>query len=314
MADNTYRLKLQLSDGSQVNAGTFTAPQGPKGDKGDAGAQGPKGDTGQVDYSRLNGKLDKLTYEWNKGINFGSSGKLYVGRFKLYDSNLTVEFSCTTTETYSGKLVIAAQNGNILKVNVYGDAANTLASRIFVKGEGVGAESANRQWVQVYFNPPAWSKNILHICAQAIDACDETVLCTNISAVPSDYTNTAVNVLTDKFAPKSHTHDVATQSKNGLMSAADKVKLDGLGGSDAVTVTFAAGQWVQNGTGFKLTIPQSSHKQTQGLFACRLRHLTDGVYKTNTWAVLGTDSAYDAATGNIVLTGSDAYDGAAVIG
>ena len=55
MADKTYQMTITLSDGSNVNAGTFVAPQGPKGDtgaqgpkgdKGDTGAQGPKGNTG----------------------------------------------------------------------------------------------------------------------------------------------------------------------------------------------------------------------------------------------------------------------------
>ena len=43
MADKTYQMKITLSDGSNINAGTFVAPQGPKGD---TGAQGPQGATG----------------------------------------------------------------------------------------------------------------------------------------------------------------------------------------------------------------------------------------------------------------------------
>lgn len=49
MADKTYKMVVTLSNGSTVDAGTFTAPQGPQGIKGDTGAQGPqgvKGDTG----------------------------------------------------------------------------------------------------------------------------------------------------------------------------------------------------------------------------------------------------------------------------
>lgn len=46
MADKTYKLEFTLSDGSKINAGTFTAPQGPQGVKGDTGAQGPQGETG----------------------------------------------------------------------------------------------------------------------------------------------------------------------------------------------------------------------------------------------------------------------------
>ena len=43
MADKTYKLEFTLSDGTKINAGTFTAPQGTKGD---TGPQGPQGDTG----------------------------------------------------------------------------------------------------------------------------------------------------------------------------------------------------------------------------------------------------------------------------
>lgn len=46
MADKTYKLEFTLSDGTKINAGTFTAPQGPQGVKGDIGPQGPQGDTG----------------------------------------------------------------------------------------------------------------------------------------------------------------------------------------------------------------------------------------------------------------------------
>ena len=49
MADKTYQMTITLSDGSNVNAGLFVAPQGPQGiqgPKGDTGPQGPKGDTG----------------------------------------------------------------------------------------------------------------------------------------------------------------------------------------------------------------------------------------------------------------------------
>lgn len=43
MADKTYKLEFTLSDGSKINAGTFTAPQGPQGVQ---GTQGPQGDPG----------------------------------------------------------------------------------------------------------------------------------------------------------------------------------------------------------------------------------------------------------------------------
>lgn len=193
--------------------------------------------------TQLNGKLDKLTYEWKKGINFGSSGKLYVGRFKMYDSNITIEFACTTSTTYGGKLVIATQNGVIKKVSVYGDATNELTSRLFIKGEGVGAETASRQWIQIYFNPPSWSKNIVHVQAQAIDACDTSVLCTSVTDVPADYTDTPTNELQVKLDSKantSHTHSyAASSSAGGAATSANKLNTDA--GSSVKPVYFSGG-------------------------------------------------------------------------
>ena len=61
MADNKYKLKFTLSDGTVVDAGTFVAPQGEKGDKGDPG-------------SSSSGYVANITASnWS-----GSSAKVYV--------------------------------------------------------------------------------------------------------------------------------------------------------------------------------------------------------------------------------------------
>lgn len=43
-----------------------------------------------------------------------------------------------------------------------------------------------------------------------------------------------------------------------------------------------------------------------------LRHGVDGVLRSNTWAVLGTQTVYDGAAGTITLSSGDAYDGTAL--
>lgn len=48
MADNSYKLELTLSDGSTINAGTITCPQGPKGEQGIQGETGPQGIQGET--------------------------------------------------------------------------------------------------------------------------------------------------------------------------------------------------------------------------------------------------------------------------
>ena len=140
----------------------------------------------------ISGKLDKTTYEVNKTINFGSSGILYVGKFKVYDTNVTCEVTSTTDVTYSGKLVIATQNYVIKQMTVYGDAANTVAPNFFIK-----PSTTSDPYVEVYFKPSSWSKNIVHIYGSEIKA-EPTNVCTNVPAVPSTATSKPTNALNSK--------------------------------------------------------------------------------------------------------------------
>ncbi len=144
------------------------------------------------DIPDISGKLDKTTYEVNKTINFGSSGVLYVGKFKVYDTNITCEITSTTSVTYSGKLVIATQNYVIAQMTVYGDAANTVTPNFFVK-----PSTTSDPYVEVYFKPSSYSKNVVHIYGSAI-AAEPTNVCTNVSAVPATATSKPTNALNSK--------------------------------------------------------------------------------------------------------------------
>lgn len=137
----------------------------------------------------ISGKLDKTTYEVNKTIDFGSSGVLYVGKFKVYDTNVTCEVTSTTNVTYSGKLVIATQNYAIAQMTVYGDAANTVAPNFFVK-----PSTTSNPYIEVYFKPSSWSKNVVHIYGSNIQA-EPTDVCTNVPSVPSTATLKPKNAL-----------------------------------------------------------------------------------------------------------------------
>lgn len=149
-------------------------------------------EAGGATTSDVSGKLDKTTYEINKTINFGSSGVLYVGKFKVYDTNVTCEVTSTTTVTYSGKLVIATQNYVIKQMTVYGDAANTVAPNFFIK-----PSTTSDPYIEIYFKPASWSKNIIHIYGSEISA-EPTNVCTNVSAVPSTATSKPTNALNSK--------------------------------------------------------------------------------------------------------------------
>lgn len=140
-------------------------------------------------HQDISGKLDKTTYEVNKTIAFGSSGVLYVGKFKVYDTNVTCEVTSTTDVTYSGKLVIATQNYVIKQMTVYGDAANTVAPNFFIK-----PSTTSDPYIEVYFKPASWSKNVVHIYGSEIKA-EPTNVCTNVPSVPSTATLKPKNAL-----------------------------------------------------------------------------------------------------------------------
>ncbi len=133
-----------------------------------------------------------VKYEVKKTIDFGNSGALCIGKFKVYDTNITCEITSTTDVTYSGKLVIATQNYVIKQMTVYGDAANTVAPNIYIK-----PSSNSDPYIEVYFKPTAWSKNVVHIYGSAI-AAEPTNVCTNVSAVPSAATSKPTNALDKK--------------------------------------------------------------------------------------------------------------------
>lgn len=142
------------------------------------------------DIPDISGKLDKTKYEVNKTIDFGSSGVLYVGKFKVYDTNVTCEVTSTTNVTYSGKLVIATQNYVISEAKVYGDATNTVAPNFFIK-----PSTTSNPYIEVYFKPSSWSKNVVHIYGSNIQAAP-TDVCTNVPSVPSTATLKPKNALT----------------------------------------------------------------------------------------------------------------------
>lgn len=152
--------------------------------------------------SDLSNYLPKTTYEYNKEIAFGSTGKLYIGAFPMYDSNITVEISATTSTTYNATLVIATQNinttgGGSLTATVYGDATNTIAPNIYI-----GYASGSNQ-IHVYFSPQSWSKNLIHIQAVALAGTPSNV-CTSVDSIPSTANRQPTNALTANFQAKGN--------------------------------------------------------------------------------------------------------------
>ena len=184
--------ELTNDSGYTTNKGTVTSVSV----KMNGASKGTVTSSGTIDlgtvitaHQDISGKLDKTTYEVNKTIDFGSSGVLYVGKFKVYDTNVTCEVTSTTNATYSGKLVIATQNYAIAQMTVYGDAANTVAPNFFVK-----PSTTSNPYIEVYFKPSSWSKTVVHIYGSNIQA-EPTDVCTNVPSVPSTATLKPKNAL-----------------------------------------------------------------------------------------------------------------------
>lgn len=78
-------------------------------------------------------------------------------------------------------------------------------------------------------------------------------------------------------------------------------------------VEFSSDDWIeQEDGGYTLTVSAESHKRAQAVYGCLLRHKVGEVYKTNTWAVMGTTDRMDGDSGAIVLDSGEAYDGCAM--
>ena len=143
--------------------------------------------------ARDNTKLEKITYEYNKEIAFGSSGKLLIGKFPCYDSNVTIQIFSTTSVTYHAIAILATQNinttgGGTFTWNTYGDSANTVTPNLFAKyvsGSNV---------IEIYFSPSSQSKNYIHISCVALRSAP-TNICENVDSIPTEATRQPTNTL-----------------------------------------------------------------------------------------------------------------------
>lgn len=170
-------------------------------------------DIGAAAAGHTHSYLEKTTYEYNKELAMGGSGKVCIGKFSMYDSNITVEISSTTSTTYNATLVIATQNygkggAGSFTANVYGDASNTIAPNIYIYNNGPSGV------VEVYFSPATYSKNLVHIQCMALTAAPTSVL-TSISAIPTNATTKPSNQLTNTFATKTYVEQLIGDIENG---------------------------------------------------------------------------------------------------
>ena len=115
-------------------------------------------------YLTYDNVLPKITYEYNKEINFDGDATLccLIGEFPMYDSGVVVDINSTATDTYHGVLVLRTQNAKnnqtgSYTITVYGDANNTITDALYI----YRVPSSNVY--KIYFRPATWSKNSIHI-------------------------------------------------------------------------------------------------------------------------------------------------------
>ena len=157
----------------------------------------------------------KIQWEWNEKKDFGDSGYLLIGKFSMYDSNVTIDINSTTDITYHATLVIATQNinesrGGSWSLTTYGDADNHITPLLKVK------YASGSRYFEVYFAPPAWSKNLVHIKATGIY--DATNICESVNSVPSTNLLTITNALTSSFVEFNSTQSLNSAQKSRARS------------------------------------------------------------------------------------------------
>ena len=218
---DTYGLQLKIhsADGTDAYYNIWHAGNDGSGSKLDADLLDGKHAS---EFALVGDYLPKTTYEWNKEFAADSNGAVSLGRYNIYDTQLTFDITTTTAFTLSGKLVIASQNGKIQKATIYGDASNTLANYLTIYQSAV---TNNRSWIEVFCNFPGWSKNKVHIYGVALNSATVTNQMTSVTftnGVPSGvtsgdskWTGAIINDITTNCAAKNHTHDVNITTSTG---------------------------------------------------------------------------------------------------
>ena len=229
-------------------------------------------------------KLPKVTYEWNKEFAAGSNGAISLGRYNIYDSQLTFDITSTTNQSLSGKLVIATQNGTINQAKVFGDASGTLVSKLIIYQSAI---SNSRSWVEVFCNFNGWSKNKVHIYAVALNSATVQKQMTsvtisngvpaaaNVTSGDTKWNGTIANDITSKCAIKgaqtgaSGTGNTGAATGNTANSSVLTSGASGTGNTGTPSATTTINNYtmnlsngVLNITSDTVTVASSSHTHT----------------------------------------------------
>lgn len=224
-----------------------------------------KGTSGVVDlgtvitsHQDISGKLDKTTYEWNKEIAFGQSGKLLIGKFPCYDSNVTISINSTTSNTYHAVAIMATQNintsgGGTINWNTYGDSANTVTPNLYAK------YASGSNVIEIYFSPTTYSKNLIHIQCNRLPAAP-TNICESVSEIPAAATRKPTNTLTDIIPTESTVSGWGFTKNTGTVTSVSAGTGLSISGTASVnpTVNVASGYKLPTTTEWNAKAPLAS--------------------------------------------------------
>ena len=213
MADRSYKLTLSLSDGSTINAGTITAPQGPNGANGvtftpsvsAAGVlswtnnggltnpspisiKGPKGDDAVITasdvenwgFTKNKGTVTSVAVKINGTIKgtVTSSGTIDLGTVLTEHQDISGKANLDGGNTFTGKQTLNSPGSDGYSINAAGYVKGSWlqASSIANKGANTGKVCVfdNSGWI--YYRTPA------EILAEAGGA--------KVGDIPTNYVNT----------------------------------------------------------------------------------------------------------------------------
>lgn len=140
-----------------------------------------------------NEKIARFSKEYKFDVSVGTTDKVIcIGKFPIYDSNITIDVSTTTNVAYSGKIVFACQNHVVNQALVYDDPYRNISSRVYYK--------VTNNVLEIYMTVGDYGKTLAHISCRALNG-EPTNIGDVLSAIPSDATTRPTNVfdLTSRF-------------------------------------------------------------------------------------------------------------------
>lgn len=132
--------------------------------------------------------LAQLPKEYAMQVNTGSAEEyIHIGSFPIYDTNITVDISCSSTSTLTGRVVFPCTNHVVNTPYVYGDPYRELSSRLFY--------SLQNNTIDLYFRAPTYQKMMYKVWYDTAGDAEPTVDGARLSTLPATATNTIPNAL-----------------------------------------------------------------------------------------------------------------------